>query len=152
MFPELELHEMEYICNSIKSFFIENNLLEVKKIKTENKPGILHCINNLNFSVKRFFYLNNFNDIAKKNKRGLHANLNFNEFIVVIQGSIKIKLIDKNSNEENVVLNDNETFYISNMKWVEYEILDENTIILCLVDKDINESISIFNFEDFKNM
>jgi dTDP-4-amino-4,6-dideoxygalactose transaminase len=130
MFPELELHEIDYICNSIKSFFIENNLLELKKIKTENKPGLLNCINNLNFNVKRFFYLNNFDDISIKNKRGFHVNLNFNEFIIVIQGSIKIKLIDKNSNEETVVINVNNTFYISNMKWVEYEILEKNTIIL----------------------
>jgi hypothetical protein len=71
-------------------------LLEFKKIKTENKPGLLNCINNLNFNVKRFFYLNNFDDISIKNYSGFHVILNFYEFIIVINGSIKIKLIDKN--------------------------------------------------------
>lgn len=152
MFPELELHEMDYICNSIKDFFMENNLLKIKEIITENKPGILHCINNLNFETKRFFYINNFNNLlTKNNKRGFHANLNFNELIIVIEGSVKITLIDKNSSKETCIVNKDNLYYVPKLKWIEYEILDKETIILCLVDKDMNESISICNFEEFIN-
>jgi hypothetical protein len=152
MFPELELHEMDYICNSIKDFFMENNLLKIKDIITENKPGILHCINNLNFETKRFFYINNFNNLlTENNKRGFHANLNFNELIIVIEGSVKITLIDKNSTKETCIVNKDNLYYVAKLKWIEYEILDKETIILCLVDKDMNESISICNFEEFIN-
>lgn len=155
MFPELELHEIDYICNSIKGFFIENNLLELKEIKTKNKPGILHCINNLNFDTKRFFYINNFNNsnnLLENNKRGFHANTNFNELIIVLEGSVKITLTDKESNSEECIVNKDNVYYIPKLKWIEYEILDKDTVILCLVDKDINYSVSIQSFEEFKNL
>ena len=149
MFPELEIHEVEYICNSIKEFFMVNNHLNMQNIITENKPGILHCINDINFETKRFFYVNN---LKKHDKRGFHSNINYNELIIVIEGSIKLKLIDKELKEENIILNKDNTYYISKLKWLEYEILENNTIILCLVDKNINESVTITNFEDFKNV
>ena len=152
MFPELEIHEMEYICESIKEFFKVNNHLKIKDIITEKKPGILHCINNLNFETKRLFYINNFNNLNENNKRGFHANLNFNELIIIIEGSIRVTLTDKCSNTETRIVNKDTLYYIPKLKWIEYEILDNNTIMLCLVDKDINESISISDFEEFKKL
>jgi dTDP-4-amino-4,6-dideoxygalactose transaminase len=153
MFPELEAHEIEYICDSIKEFFLINNQLKIKDIITENKPGILHCINNLIFETKRFFYIDSFNNIlSENNKRGFHANLNFNELIIVIEGSIKLTLIDKELNKEITIVNKNNIYYIPKLKWIEYEILNNETIILCLVDKNLDDSISINNFEDFKKL
>jgi dTDP-4-amino-4,6-dideoxygalactose transaminase len=152
MFPELEIHELEYICNSIKQFFIENNLVKLKTFLRNDKPGILHCTNNFNFDVKRYFYVNFKENVLENNvstKRGLHANVNFNEFIIVIEGSIKVKLIDKNLQKEEFIINKNETFYVSKMKWIEYEALKSDTIIFCLVDKTKNDSLCIYNFEEF---
>jgi dTDP-4-amino-4,6-dideoxygalactose transaminase len=153
MFPELEIHEMDYICNSIKVFFMENNLLKIKNIITENKPGVLNCINNLNFETKRFFYINNFNNLLpENNKRGFHVNINFNELIIVIEGSIRITLTDKYLNTETSIVNNDSLYYIPKLKWIEYEILENNTIMLCLVDKEINESVSVNNFDEFKKL
>lgn len=81
----------------------------INSIQTENKPGILNYINNINFSTKRLFYIDNFNDISSfkeeylniKNinkSRGFHANINFDELLIIIDGEILIKLIDKNLN------------------------------------------------------
>ena len=82
IFPELEMREIEYICNSIKEFYIENSLVTIKEIKTENKPGILNYINNINFNTKRFFYVDKFDDLSQdNNKRGYHYNINFNELL-----------------------------------------------------------------------
>jgi dTDP-4-amino-4,6-dideoxygalactose transaminase len=151
MFPELEIHEIEYICESIKEFFMVNNYLKIKNIITENKSGILHCINNLSFDTKRFFYINNFNNnLTENKKRGFHANINFNELIIIVEGSIKLTLIDKKLKEETTIVNKDNLHYIPKLKWVEYEILSDNTVILCLVDKDINSSIVINDFEEFK--
>ena len=153
MFPELEIHEIDYICNSIKVFFMENNLLKIKNIITENKPGVLNCINNLNFETKRFFYINNFNNLLpENNKRGFHVNINFNELIIVIEGSIRITLTDKYLNTETSIVNKDSLYYIPKLKWIEYEILENNTIMLCLVDKEINESVSVNNFDEFKKL
>jgi dTDP-4-amino-4,6-dideoxygalactose transaminase len=155
MFPELEIHEIDYICNSIKQFFIENNLLEIKKFITENKTGSLYCINNINFAVKRFFYINFKENVIENQllaKRGFHANTNFNEFIVVLEGSIHVKLIDTDLKEEECIVNANETFYIPSMKWVEYNPITQNTILLCLVDKNKSDSVSINDFNKFKEL
>ena len=108
-------------------------------------------------SVAKFAFLlpadsYNFNNLlTENNKRGFHANLNFNELIIVIEGSVKITLIDKNSTKETCIVNKDNLYYVPKLKWIEYEILDKETIILCLVDKDMNESISICNFEEFIN-
>jgi dTDP-4-dehydrorhamnose 3,5-epimerase-like enzyme len=119
-------------------------------VKVADKPGVLHCINNFVFPTKRLFYLNFEEDFDKNNsKRGFHANMNFNEFIIVIEGSIKIKLIDVDLTETNNIVNKNETFYIPKMKWIEYEVFSKDTVILCLADKAMNESCSVKNFEKF---
>ena len=81
----------------------ENNLFCINSIKTINKPGILNCINNFNFNLKRFFYFDNFNNDLEK-KRGLHVNINFNEVLLVIKGKVEIKLIDKNLMDNNIVI------------------------------------------------
>lgn len=149
MFPELEYFEIEYICNSIKQFFMEKNLLKIKSIEIESKDGILNCLNNMNFDVKRFFYIDQFKNKDNYSKRGLHVNLNFNEFIIIIEGSITLKLIDKNREEKIIILKKNDTYYIPSMYWIEFDILDLNTVLLCFTDKSLNESVSLHSFEEF---
>jgi dTDP-4-amino-4,6-dideoxygalactose transaminase len=164
MYPELEKKEIEYVCTNIKKFFYEQNLNKLKSIKTLGKPGILHCLNEMNFNAKRFFYLDNFNELnyfkneyleLNKNsinkKRGLHANINFNEFMIVLEGEIEIKLIDKNQIKTIKKLVKNEYIYIPKMNWIEFEILSANTIIIVLVDEIMEKSKSIHNFNEFFN-
>jgi dTDP-4-amino-4,6-dideoxygalactose transaminase len=147
MYPELELPEIEYICDTIRQFYMEKNMLVIRNLITENKPGELHCINNINFTTRRFFYINNFSTTGV---RGFHANLNFNEFIIVLEGAIRLKLIDVNLKEEIRTISKNSVFLVSPMKWIEYEILDVSTNILCLCDKSLNESKVEADFDKFK--
>lgn len=118
----------------------------------------------MNFDTKRFFYLDNFNELddfkneylgLEKNsinkKRGLHANINFNEFMIILEGEIEIKLIDKNQLVINKKLEKNEYIYIPQMYWIEFEILTANTIIIVLVDEIMEKSKSIHNFGEFLN-
>jgi len=150
MYPELEENEILYICDNIKNFFLENNLFSFNSIKTINKPGILNCINNFNFNLKRFFYFDNFNNDLEK-KRGLHVNINFNEVFLVIKGKVEIKLIDKNLNETISLLQKNDIKYIPKMHWLEFKILEIDTVILVLVDEILSKSKSIYNYEEFIN-
>lgn len=149
MHPDLEIHEINYICDNIKKFFMEKNLLKIKDIETASKDGILHCVNNIIFDTQRFFYIDSF----KNNNlvRGLHANVNFNELMIIINGTVNIKTVDQNKNEELRVLNKGDVFYISEMKWIVFEASDKDTVIFCLTDKNINDSVSIYNFDDFIN-
>lgn len=116
----------------------------------------------MNFNTKRFFYLDNFNELDdfKNNylefdkslinkKRGLHANINFNELMIVLEGEIKIKLIDKNQFIINKKLIKDEYIYIPKMNWIEFEILSSDTIIIVLVDEIMEKSKSIHDFNEF---
>lgn len=150
MFPELLEEEIVYVCDNIKNFFLEKNLINIKSIITD-KPGILNCINNFNFDVKRFFYINNFND-SVNTKRGLHANINFNEVFFLIEGKVSIKLIDKKLIESINIIEKNEICYIPKMNWIEFEILDSSTIIMVFVDEILSKSNSIYIFNDFMNL
>lgn len=161
MYPEMEEREILYVCSCIKQFFIEKNLVKIKNIETNGKPGILHCINNLSFDCKRFLYfdgfekLNNFTteylDVPKYpfTKRGSHANVNFDEFIVVINGSINIKLIGIDSSVETKIIGKNETYFVPRMKWLEFEILSDDTIIVAMANEILSKSVSVHNFDDF---
>lgn len=162
LYPNLTKEEIEYICSNIKNFFLKLNKL--KSIKTVGKPGTLHCLNEMDFNTKRFFYLDDFNELDDfKNdclkldnstidkKRGLHANINFNELMIVLEGEIEIKLIDKNQIEITKKLSKDEYIYIPKMNWVEFEILFANTIIIVLVDEIMEKSRSIHNFNEFLN-
>jgi hypothetical protein len=142
-----------------------NNSNKLISFKTNNKPGILHCLNELDFNTKRLFYIdnfyqlnefkNNYLDIDKSlinNKRGLHANINFDELLVVIEGQIKIKLIEKNQNEYKYTLDKNDYIFIPKMNWIEFEIIRENTIILVLANEILSKSKSVHNFNEFINL
>jgi dTDP-4-amino-4,6-dideoxygalactose transaminase len=146
MYPELEICEIKYICDKINDFFLTNNLLNIKSIKTCNKSGILNCINNIQFDTKRLFYIKN---MEEKCKRGLHVNLNFDEVLVVVKGKIQLKLINKELVEKCVELNEDDIYYIPRLHWLEFDILEKNTIILCLTNKIKEESISEHDFEKF---
>jgi len=149
MYPELEEKEILYVCENIKKFFSENNLLLIKSIITK-KPGILNCINNLCFDTKRFFYINNFNDMdISNNKRGFHANINFDELLIVLDGEINLKLVDSNLNEKNKIIKKDEIYYIPRMNWIEFEILDKNTNIFVMVNEILSKSRSIHDFNEF---
>ena len=133
MYPELDVWEIKYICDKVNEFFLVNNLIKVKVIKTDNKPGTLNCINNIQFDTKRCFYIK---DIDKEGKRGLHANLNFDEVLIIIKGKINLKIINKQLVEESIELNAEDIYFIPKLHWIEFEFLDKNSILLCLTNID----------------
>lgn len=149
MYPELTEDEIIYVCNNINNFFMEKNLLSFDNVITPNKPGILHYINNMNFNVKRLFYIDNFNDDTISNKRGHHANINFDELLFVINGEMKLKLVNKNLNKKEINLYKNDIYLIPRMNWLEFEVFNKDTIILVLVNETLNNSKGIFNYDEF---
>jgi len=150
MYPELEICEIKYICDKINEFFFVNNLNKIKVVKTQNKPGILNCINNIQFETKRFFYIKDLENI--EGKRGLHVNLNFDEILIIIRGKIQITILNKKLEEKIVELNEDNIYYIPRLHWLEFDILEKETILLCLTNRIKEESISEYNFENFKNL
>lgn len=115
----------------------------------------------MSFNTQRLFYIDNFEELNDfKNeylgidnninkKRGFHANINFNELLIIIEGEIEIKLINKNLNETIKKLGKDEYINIPKMTWLEFEILKQNTLILVLADLNLEESKSIHIYKDF---
>ena len=150
IYPELTDEHIKYICNKIHLFYRRKTVYKFQSIITENKRGTLHYINEYDFNVKRLFYINDFDNLS--NTRGFHANLNFNEFFIVLEGSIELKLIDKYNNANIIQLYKNDAFYIPKNVWIEYNILDSKTIIFVLCDREFDTSISEFNFNKFMSL
>lgn len=147
MYPELERDEIIYICNKINDFY-EDRIVTINNCNLGN----LHCINNLNFSeVKRIFYLDGFENIDLPVKRGFHAIINFREFLIIIEGKIKLKLVNKKNETTEVELIKNDTYLIEENTWIEYDVLNKHTKILVLANKEYLESLSEKNFDNFIN-
>jgi len=129
-----------------------NRIISLKTVKNF-KTGELHFTdNNIPFNTKRIFLLNNFYDLTDNNKtRGLHVNLNFDEFIIVNEGYIDVKIIKKNKDIIEFRLNKNECLYFSRGYWLEFIIGTINTSITVLANMIQSESISCYNFEEFIN-
>jgi hypothetical protein len=146
-----------------------NKIFPLKTVKT-SKPGELHFTDVGNFSstlsndeinvsdkqksfiIKRLFLLNNFYDLNENNnKRGLHANINFDEIIIVNEGYIDVKIIKKNKEEIEFRLNKNECLYFSRGYWLEFIIGNSSTSITVLANVIQSESISMYDFDKFIN-
>ena len=152
LYPELDKQKVIYICNKINEFYYNfNNIFNKYKFDTKisnDKGGFLHCINNLNFDVKRTFYIDNFN--YGDSSRGNHANISCKEFLYVINGGIKLTLINKNKEKFEINLYKNEGYIIENNIWLIYEAIYDNTILNVLCDEKFSlEQKSIYNIDEF---
>ena len=152
MYPELTETEIKYICSVINQFFIQKeSLIKLLPVKTVGKGGVLNCINSLNFNTKRIFYIDNFS--KNSDSRGKHANKFCTEYIIVIKGSIKLKITNQENLSEIIYLSKNETTIIPAMKWIDFWALEDDTTLIVLCDEeftsDSNKSIS--NFNEFVN-
>ena len=149
MFPELTKDEIEHICENIRIFFFSKFTIKLTTAKSKNKPGYLHHLNDMAFNTKRLFFIDNFKGETEPLIRGFHANTNFNEVLIIIQGSIKLKTISQDLSENTFIMEKNDLILVPKMKWIEFEILDKDSIIMCLVDENFNNSKSIFDFNEF---
>jgi len=150
MYPELEDEKVIHVCDLIKKFFmLSSNLLTLETFQTENKGGILNCINSIDFNTKRVFYIDNFNKNEKS--RGNHANKTCNEILIVTNGSIKVKLTSQNKEEKIYYLRKNNILSIPCMKWLEFWSLKDKSSICVLCDEKFESDgkKSIFDFNEF---
>lgn len=152
MYPELTKEEIHFVCNKIRDFFIKKNLITIKQVKTLGKPGVLHFLNNNNFDVKRFFYIDYYDtieDFDASKKRGLHANVNFDEFMVVINGEVEFISVDKNGNKVKKIYKKDEIGFFPRMTWFEFKVNDKNTTLLFFANEILSKSVSIHDFDEF---
>jgi len=85
--------------------------------------------------------------------RGGHAHYKTQQFLICIQGSVKVYLHD-GMKQLITILGQGETIYIPNLVWDSQEFLEEHTIMIvyCSTPFDKNDHINDFKpFTELKN-
>ena len=101
------------------------------------------------FLVKRCFILSK---LKANEMRGNHAHKECHQFIISINGLIKIELIYKNK-IKNITLNDSsEGLHVPPYHWIKIKNFKKNNSILVLCSHNYNENEYIRDFDDFKKI
>ena len=102
--------------------------------------------NNVNFEVKRVFYIYGTNDGVR---RGIHANKDSQFLMIAISGSCKV-LVDDGFKKEIIELNQpNRALYLDKMVWKEMYDFSNNAILLVASNKKYNENEYIRDYGEF---
>ncbi len=113
-----------------------------------NKPGKLVCINNsdINFNIKRVFYIYGFDNNIKNNNRGYHGHANTTQILIMISGNVNITTKNINNNIESLyILNKpTELLVIPPNNYIKMECFSENSILLVLCDTEYKDDIYIY--------
>jgi dTDP-4-dehydrorhamnose 3,5-epimerase-like enzyme len=101
----------------------------------------------LPFKMKRVFYLY---DVPQGSFRGKHAHIEHFTFLIAINGSFDVTLIDTNGNQEVVTLNrPNKGLLIPNMVWHELNNFTSGAVCLVLASDVHKEEDYIRDFDEF---
>ncbi len=129
---------------------MEINRVEIISIP-EHKDfrGGLSIIENgiLPFEMKRVFYLY---DVPRDSFRGKHAHIEHYTFLVAINGSFDVTLIDIEGNTEIINLNKpSEGLLIPNMVWHELNNFTNGAVCLVIASDIHKEEDYVRDFEEF---
>lgn len=126
------------------------DLIEIKKLKQfDDSRGslvFLEELNDINFQIKRVYYLFNLNC---NEPRGFHAHYQTEQFAICIAGSCEI-LLDDGQKRQTVKLDkSNMGLYIHKMIWHEMYNFSGDCVLLVLASQKYNEQDYIRNYDDF---
>lgn len=147
IYPEMEPEEVEYVITKVNEFFQTHVSFITHTVPS--KPGLLHCVNDIQFDMRRIFYVDTFTDADSTKKRGFHANLNFNECILVQNGSIQIELTNCMNQTAAHTIQKGEVFFVPIGYWIEYSTQDPATVMVVLADKSMADTRCVYTKEEF---
>ena len=101
------------------------------------------------FLIKRCFILSK---LKMSQIRGNHAHKACHQFIISINGLIKIEVIYKNRKNTISLKNSSEGLYVPPYHWIKIKNFKKNNSILVLCSNNYNESDYIRDFDVFKNL
>jgi dTDP-4-dehydrorhamnose 3,5-epimerase-like enzyme len=101
------------------------------------------------FNVKRFFIL----EKLKKNEiRGNHAHKKCYQFIISMNGTLKIETVLNNKNKVIILKGCREGLYVPPYCWVKLTNLNKDNSILVLCSHIYSENDYIRNYDDFSKI
>ena len=108
--------------------------------------GILSYVDfsDLKFSPKRMYYITG---VPKGEVRGNHGHYRDQQYLICIQGKIKVVMISKDSREEKILSPGSDAF-LDSMVWGEQEYLTGDDIMLVLCSTKFDKSDYIYDIEE----
>ena len=97
------------------------------------------------FEIKRIFYIYG----ADGCKRGCHAHMNAEEFVVCVKGSCTFVLDDGKSREKILLSQPAHGLMIQKMVWIEMEDFTADCVLLVLCNKRYQETHSLNTYDSF---
>jgi hypothetical protein len=128
-----------------------NNVQLIELPKILDDRGNLTFIeggNHIPFKIERTYMIY---DVPGGGRRGGHAYIELNEFIVALSGSFDVVLDD---GIEKKIYSLNRSYYglyVPKMIWRSLENFSTNSLCMILASEKYNEDDYIRNYEDFQN-
>jgi dTDP-4-amino-4,6-dideoxygalactose transaminase len=123
---------------------MEYNFKKVKDLR--GNLIAIDSINDLPFEIKRFFYINNVDNLP----RGFHAHKKCEQILIPIQGSFDLHVELKNGEKKIFNLNkDNYGIYIPLLSWVSMENFSSGCILMVICSYKYDEEEYIRNYGDY---
>ena len=121
-------------------------IIEVPKIKDEGYLCFMEGNNNIQFDIKRIYYIF---DVIKNAVRGKHTHKKTKQVLFCIRGSITI-VLDNGKDKEAVTLKKpNQGLYLDTMMWHEMVAFKEGTVLLVLASENYEEKDYIRDYTKF---
>lgn len=117
--------------------------------KIEDPRGNLSVIEReiIPFVIKRIYFLY---DVPSGAKRGGHAHIEQEEFIIAVSGSFDVVLNDGNEKRIFKLNRPNEGLYVTKGTWRELENFSTSAVCLVVSSGEFDEEDYIRDFEEFK--
>ena len=126
------------------------NLIQLPKIEdTRGNLSVIEAENHIPFDILRSYWIY---DVPGGEKRGGHAYINNQEFIVALSGSFDVIL---NDGYEEKVFTLNRSYYglyVPKMMWRQMGNFSTNSLALILASTTFDQSDYIYDYEEFKKM
>ncbi len=112
-----------------------------------DERGIMTVVSNIDlpFEIVRIFTISSINS-----QRGFHAHKKCNQFIVCVEGSLRLIVDDCHSKEELILDNSSDGVFIPNGIWSHQVYLNTQTLINVYCDKDYEENDYIRDYDEYK--
>ena len=122
-------------------------IFELIEKRNEERPGKLIAINDneINFPIKRIFYLYDFNEDKNLNKRGCHAHKTTSQILIMGKGSVDIHTKNIYSNEERsfTLIKPNQALYLPPNNFIELINFTQDAFMIVLCDETYDNDVYI---------
>lgn len=125
-------------------------LIQLPKIEdARGNLSFIEAENHIPFDILRSYWIY---DVPGGEKRGGHAYINNQEFIVALSGSFDVILSD---GYEEKVFTLNRSYYglyVPKMMWRQMDNFSTNSLAIILASTTFDQSDYIYDYEEFKKM